>query len=123
MIDRIEAYDEKKGVRSDENRVFRWFYSVPSYRSVFYDEKKDLYYRLACLPEKKNADDFISATQPIILIVLDSQFNYIGEATLPDDVDFRRTNCFSTDEGFCMQVLTDNDDLMTFYQFKVDIHE
>ena len=75
------------------------------------------------MSEKKNADEFISATQPIVLIVLDGQFNYIGEAVLPEDVDFRRTNCFSTDGGFFIQALTDNDDLMTFYQFKVDIHE
>ena len=123
LVDRIEAYDEKKGVQSDENRVLRWFYSVPPYRCVIYDKKRDLYYRLACLSEKKNADEFISATQPIVLIVLDGQFNYIGEAVLPEDVDFRRTNCFSTDGGFFIQALTDNDDLMTFYQFKVDIHE
>ena len=45
--------------------------------------------------EKGNAKDFIAATQPTVLMILDSLFNYIGEAILSNDVDFRITNYFS----------------------------
>lgn len=124
-IKKIDAYYEKKELydHNDQNRVRDWFFSISTYRSVLYDKYRNLYYRLACLPESDKLKKFTSGTQPIIVIVLDENFNYIGEDRLPDDIDLRYTNSFVTKDGLNMQVLTDNDDLMTFYQFKVDIHE
>lgn len=53
-----------------------------------------MHYHLASLSEKGNAKDFIAATQPTVLVVLDGLFNYIGKATMSNDVDFRRTIVF-----------------------------
>lgn len=124
-IPEIEAYPEKKGLRTNnnENRVREWFFSTPTYRNVFYDKYRNLYYRLACFPTEEKLKEFTAGTQPLLLIVLDKDFNYLGESLLPDNIDLRLTNSFVTKEGFNIQVLTDNDDLMTFYQFKVQIEE
>ena len=78
-----------------------------------------MYYRLFCLPLKEGNDKW----QPVGLIVLDGDFNYVGEGLFPDDVNLRYSNSFVSKKGLNIQVMTDNDDLMTFYQFKVDFHE
>lgn len=121
MIPEIKAFDPKKELRTqlDDNRTKRWFFSTPSYRNIIYDKYRDLYYRLFCLPLKEGNDKW----QPLGLIVLDGNFNYVGEGLLPEDVNLRYSNSFVSKEGLNIQVMTDNDDLMTFYQFKVDIHE
>ncbi len=121
MIPEIKAFDQKKELRTqlDDNRTKRWFFSTPSYRNIIYDKYRDLYYRLFCLPLKEGNDKW----QPVGLIVLDGNFNYVGEGLFPDDVNLRYSNSFVSKEGLNIQVMTDNDDLMTFYQFKVDFHE
>ena len=124
FIDEIKAYDQKKGEEIDQNRASNWFFSTPSYRNIHYDPYRKLYYRFACLPVKEELKrKHISGTQPISLIVLDENFNYLGENLLPDSMDLRYSNSFVTKEGLNMQTLTDNDDLLTFCQFKVEIHE
>lgn len=123
-IKQIDSYDQKKGEEIDQDRAARWFFSTSSYRDVHYDPYRKLYYRFACLAaEEKLQKKFVAGIHPIILIILDENFNYLGEGLLPNDVDLRYMNSFVTKEGLNMQVLTDNEDLMTFYQFKVNIHK
>lgn len=125
LIKEIKAYDEKKELRTNNNedRVRDWAFSIPTYRSVLYDKYRNLYYRFACLPRTEKLRKFVSGTQPVIVIVLDKDFNYLGEGMLPDDIDIRYTNSFVTKDGLNIQVVNDNEDLMTFYQFKVEINE
>lgn len=125
LIKEIKAYDEKKELRTNNNedRVRDWAFSIPTYRSVLYDKYRNLYYRFACLPKTEKFRKFVSGTQPVILIVLDKDFNYLGEGLLPDNIDIRYTNSFVTKDGLNIQVVNENEDLMTFYQFKVEINE
>ena len=121
-IKQIDAYDQKKGEEIDQNRAYNWYLNTPSYRNVHYDPYRKLYYRLACLPAKKELrQKYTIGIRPLILIVLDKDFNYIGEKILPDDIELRYTNSFVTKDGLNIQALTDNDDIMTFYQFKVEL--
>lgn len=125
LIKEIKAYDEKKELRTNNNedRVRDWAFSIPTYRSLLYDKYRNLYYRFACLPRTEKLRKFVSGTQPVIVIVLDKDFNYLGEGMLPDDIDIRYTNSFVTKDGLNIQVVNDNEDLMTFYQFKIEINE
>lgn len=127
-IKQIDAYDEEKKLYADynENRIADWFYTIPTYRSILYDKYRKLYYRIACLPSSnklKEVKKYRYMTQPIIVIVLDEKFNYIGECELPDNADLVYTNSFVNKEGLNIQVNTGNEDLLTFHQFKFDIHE
>ena len=125
LIKEIKAYDEKKDLRTNNNedRVRDWFFSIPTYRSILYDKYRNLYYRFACLPKTEKLRKYVSGTQPVIVIVLYKDFNYLGEGMLPDDIDMRYTNSFVTKDGLNIQVVNDNEDLMTFYQFKIEINE
>lgn len=125
LIKEIKAYDEKKELRTNNNedRVRNWAFSIPTYRSVLYDKYRNLYYRFACLPKIEKFRKFVSGTQPVIVIVLDKDFNYLGEGMLPDNIDIRYTNSFVTKDGLNIQVVNENEDLMTFYQFEVEINE
>lgn len=124
-IREIEAYPEKKELRTNINqdRASEWFFSIPTYRSVLYDKYRNLYYRLVTFPNDPKFDKFTYCKQPLLLIILDKDFNYLGESLLPDNIDLFFTNSFVTKEGFNIQAITDNEDLLTFYQFKVLIHE
>ena len=124
MIKRINAYDEKKEFIPylNDARIKDWYYSNPSYRTVIYDKYRRLYYRIGLLPREEKMKGFYNM-KPSVLIVLDDGFNYLGEALLPDDVDLWTTECFVSKEGLNIQVLTDDEDFYTFYQFKVRIEE
>jgi hypothetical protein bfra3_15608 len=124
LIKRINAYDEKKEFIPylNDARIKDWYYSNPSYRTVIYDKYRRLYYRIGLLPREEKMKGFYNM-KPSVLIVLDDGFNYLGEALLPDDVDLWTTECFVSKEGLNIQVLTDDEDFYTFYQFKVRIEE
>lgn len=124
LIKKIDAFDEKKEFQPHYNsgRLQQWYYSNPTYQTVLYDKYRKLYYRIGLLPQKEKRKDFYNK-KPIVLIVLDENFNYLGEGLFPDDVDLWTTESFVSREGLNMQVLTDNEDFYTFYQFKVEIDE
>ena len=124
QIKQINAYDQKKGEIIDQERAYKWYLNTPSYRNIHYDPYRKLYYRLACLPANETLKKkYTIGIRPIILIVMDEYLRYLGECVLPDNIELRYTNSFVTKDGLNIQVLTDNEDLMTFYQFEVNIHE
>ncbi|MCL2098223.1 MAG: DUF4221 domain-containing protein [Bacteroidales bacterium] len=99
-----------------------WYMSSPSYEGVFYDKYKNRYYRIARLPTEIEYELGDRNRKPTVVIVLDADFNYLGEATLPKDVVFNPFCSFVSSDGFNIQVITDNEDLLTFhcYNFFAD---
>jgi hypothetical protein len=116
-IKEIKSYPFPKDEPKNLDREFEWYMYNPSYQGVFYDKYKNLYYRIARLPVKEYNKGDNGNKKPIIIIVLDSELNYLGEVSLPEDKKFEVLNCFVSKDGFNIQVLTDNEDKMTFYQY------
>jgi hypothetical protein len=122
-IRKIRSYDFPKDVPVNEDRAWAWHLSNASYQSIFYDKHKDRYYRIARLPLKNYSPGDNDNKKPIIIVVLDSAFNYLGEVTFPGDISFEVPNCFVSADGFNIQVLTDNEDKITYYQYDFSINE
>jgi hypothetical protein len=102
----------------DNHRAREWYMTNPSYESVFYDNYKKLYYRIARLPLK----EYIPSDQnrkPKIIIVLDSNLNYLGEVSLPKDVKLEMFNCFISEDGINIQLLNDDEDNLTYHQYRI----
>ncbi|MDR2362037.1 MAG: DUF4221 domain-containing protein [Prevotellaceae bacterium] len=115
-IKEIKPLQAPKGPRIDPEEEMTWYVYNSSYFSICYDKYKKLYYRLAHLPligDYKLGDKF---RKPTVVIVLDADFKYVGEVRLPDNLYFEiATNCFVTEDGFYIQVTTDDENKMTFY--------
>ena len=127
MIEYIKPYATSKEEVSimDEYRVFEWYMNTPSYEGVFYDKYRELYYRIARLPDTNYKIGNRGNNKPIIIIVLDSQLHYLGEEILPPakEGNYRINNCFVSKDGLNIQVLTDDEDKLIFEQYKVVINE
>jgi hypothetical protein len=123
-IKEITSLQETKGSRIDPEKEMTWYMYNSAYLSVFYDKYKKSYYRLAHLPligDYKLGDKI---RKPINVIVLDTDFKYVGEVRLPENLHFEMmTNCFVTEEGFYIQVTTGDEDKMTFYCYNFLIDE
>lgn len=117
-IEYIKSFPYPKDNPIDEEKAWEWYMNNPSYEGVLYDKYLDRYYRIARLPVKTFDKDEVGNNKPIVIIILDKNLQYIGEVNLPDETRFFPTNCFVSEEGFNIQVLTDNEDKLIFYQYK-----
>jgi hypothetical protein len=113
----IKSYPENKNFPCNEDKAWEWYMYNPSYQNILYDPYKKLYYRIARLPVKEYNPGDNGNKKPTIIIVLDSNMNYLGEVRLPENIRYEVPNCFVSKDGFHIQVLTDNEDMLTFYTY------
>lgn len=117
-IEYMKSFPYSKDTPIDEEKAWEWYMNNPSYEGVLYDKYLDRYYRIARLPVTEFNKDEIGNSKPVVIVILDKNLQYIGEVSLPTDIRFFPTNCFVSRDGFNIQVLTDNEDKLTFYQYK-----
>jgi hypothetical protein len=117
LIKTIKPFSESKKLPVDEDQAWAWYMENPSYEGILYDKYKNLYYRVARLPKKDFNPDEKGNHKPIIIIVLNENMEYLGEVKLPENINFRTACCFISKDGFNIQVITDDEDKMTFYQY------
>jgi hypothetical protein len=97
-----------------------YFMTTPTYGPIYYDNYKDVYYRLALLPvEQKNAnyDKKNSPLKPISLVVFDHNFNYLGEKLIEKN-KYWPTSAFVSPDGLNIQIRSTNDETLDFTTFK-----
>jgi hypothetical protein len=119
FIPQIHSYPASKLNRHRSIDGWQWYMETPSYEGIFYDRYRDIYYRIARLPVIEYDADTKYNNKPVVVIILDSNLNYIGEQALPTDIVFNSMNSFVSEDGFHIQVLTEDEDNMLFYQYKV----
>ena len=101
----------------NEDNAWFWYMTNPSYQNIIYDKYKNQYYRIARLPKQDFTLSERGNMKPIIIIILDSNFKYIGEVELDMNIRYSLNNCFATKEGLNIQVHTNDDDKLTFYVY------
>ena len=98
-----------------------WYRNNPSYDGILFDPWREVYYRFALLPERpdrRGSKDYYR--KPVSIIVLDKNLQPIEETLLDEDVHFRPYCSFVSQDGLFLQVLTGDEDNMTFYQFQYE---
>ena len=120
-INEIGSFPHEKTKPISSEDEWEWYMNTPSYEGIFYDRYQDLYYRVARLPVQKYNKDEKYNNKPIIVIVLDTNLNYLGEIELPTDIMLNSFNSFVSEDGFNIQAYTNNEDMLTFYQYKIKI--
>lgn len=89
------------------------------YAGVFYDKYHDLYYRLAILPiSDYDINDEKTQNKPLSVIILDSNFEKVGEFNLGIG-RYKYRNVFISEKGLHLNVYSENDDYLKFITLKV----
>jgi hypothetical protein len=116
LIEEIKPLSKSKGY-VENNAEWEWYMKNASYEGIWYDKYKNLYYRVARLPKNDFKPNERGNKKPIVIIVLNEKLEYTGEVKLPEKIDFRTVNCFVSKDGFNIQVDTDDEDKLTYYQY------
>ena len=88
------------------------------YAGIFFDKYRELYFRLVLNPlYDYDPNDPKTQIKKIGIIILDKDFNKVGEYDLKDKTD-RYRNCFVSPDGFHIHILSDDDDYLKFITLK-----
>lgn len=116
----IKPLSHSKDGKIDWEVIYKHFATQPSYSSIIYDRYRNVYYRTADIPineDKYDQNNIEGWVKPFSIMVLDSEFNLIGEALLPH-LSYSRTEFFVSKEGLNMKKNhEDDEDLLVFSAF------
>ena len=117
-LKKICSFPHAKGFRSYESHdIWSWYMRTPSYEGILYDKYRNIYYRIARLPNKEYKLGDNGNEKPVIVVVLDEDFHYLGETMLPKDLNLFSSNIFVSKEGLNVQVVDSNEDILKFYRY------
>jgi hypothetical protein len=122
-IDKIKSYPQRKGLMPESGKERIWMMGIPDYQNILYDKYRKLYYRIARLPWTDFKPGERGNKKPVVVIVLDSRLYYLGEVLLPDSVKWYPYSSFVSREGLDIQVITNDEDKLTYYLFNVKKNE
>jgi len=115
-------YSDIKSFHLPENTDFQamndHYMSNLCYRNILFDCYRNVYYRFACLPHPNYNKEDKYLRRPISVIILDSEFNIVGETLLPE-FEYLILQTFVSPDGLQIQILSDDDDYMIFKTFKL----
>lgn len=109
-------------ISKHQNELMEWYYRNPSYEGIYYDHYRHLYYRIArlALPDdRKRARE--GNNKPVVIIVLDEKYNYLGEYHLPENVHYNSFCSFVSPAGFNIQVMNGNENELLFHELSFSL--
>lgn len=87
-----------------------------SYGAIHYDQYRNVYYRLAFLPNPEININDEAIRKPMEIIVLDDKFRILGKKRIEEDL-YCVNQCFVGSNGFHIQIKSVNDDELRFKTF------
>jgi hypothetical protein len=88
------------------------------YGNIHFDPYRNLYYRFVNQPfYDYDINDPETQIKKLSIVILDSEFNKVGEYDLKEKTSMSR-HAFVSEEGLHIQILSDNDDYMKFITLK-----
>lgn len=93
--------------KTSREAMLRHVIEQDEYAGIRYDKYRDVYYRIM----RKGAENDAMALKekPIVIIVMDKDFKYLGETTIGLWREWNYNNVFVTKEGLNIEYLDDND--------------
>jgi hypothetical protein len=122
-IKSIKPYPQPNKEISVESRAeIDWFATNPAYGGIIYDKYKKLYYRFAGLPAENYNPNSRANRKPVLIIVLDSDLQYLGEVYLPTDKNLNTEGCFISEDGIHIQI-NNKEDNLAFYRYNILVND
>lgn len=125
-VSEIRPFRKKRGITMSNPEEWKHYVENPTYEGISYDRYRQLYYRVVRMPWSDYKTGEYGNKKPIGIIVLDHNFNIVGEAVLPnlpEGLSYYPYNFFATSEGLNIQVLNGNDDAMLYYCFNFAVQQ
>lgn len=118
----IISLDKKSGKASVDD-IKSSFVKQDMYSAIIYDEHRKIYYRflrkgLPNAPLKTSWKD-----KEIAVIMLDEEFNYLGETVLGTERNWHWQNSFVTEEGLNIEYVDEEDIDEQYLSFKIFVPE
>lgn len=122
-IKNISSYKTRHyGSAYEKSFLWEWYMRNPSYEGILYDKYRNCYYRFARLPYSgKEPIPSFGNHKPVVVIVLDEKFNYIGERCLMSDVPYNSFCSFVSPGGLMIQVDNGREDQLCFHEYSFGI--
>lgn len=134
--DSVRVYDVKKNITrsffagtTQENHIrpytpkskvegLKKYLEHSQYAGIWYDKYRHVYYRLVSLSTSDyTVDDESTYIKPLGIILLNDSFQKIGEYHL-ERGNYRYRNCFVSQEGFHINIPSEDDDYLKFLTLK-----
>ncbi|MDR0742785.1 MAG: DUF4221 domain-containing protein, partial [Tannerella sp.] len=102
--------------------LYTYFAGEDVYTAILHDPWRKVYYRFMLKGIPNATSGTRKEKKPVIVIVMDEQFNYLGETLIGTGEVWNWTNSFVTSEGLNIEYIDDedeNEDYLTFKIFKL----
>lgn len=110
-------FESRRKVPYNEKVMIEHYMENISYGGILYDQYNNLYYRICLNPTNNYSINDPIQRKPVSIIILDANFNKIGESAIPE-LSYDIMSCVISPEGLHIQIESDNDDIMIFKTFK-----
>ncbi len=119
--DPIHPFRKNKNNSFPENVLYKWYLKTPSYENILFDQFRGVYYRLLKLPQTIPYNQYEGTQKPIVVLIFNQSFELLGECFLPVEMRVITNNAFVTKTGLSLQVKSDNEDILSFYEISFSI--
>jgi hypothetical protein len=114
----ISSIDREQRGTPDEEVIAHYF-REDLYAAILYDSWRRVYYRYLQKGISDGAPGTPVGRKPVIVIIMDEQFNYLGETLIGTGEEWKWENSFVTEEGLNIEYVDDSDTDEEFLHLKI----
>jgi hypothetical protein len=118
----IHSVDWDNPPQTPSELLYAYFAGEDIYTAILYDKWRKLYYRFMLQGIPGSTSSTGKEKKPVIIIMMDEQFNYLGETVIGTGEQWNWSNSFVTKEGLNIEYINEedvNEDYLNFKIFKV----
>ena len=112
-------WDINSGYTPPEKILYLHYIQQDLYSAILYDSWREVYYRYMLQGIPEATTDTRINSKKIIIVILDKEFNYLGETNIGTGEDWNWNNSFITEEGLNIEYKDINDIDENFLYFKI----
>jgi hypothetical protein len=115
----IKSIDHPAFVPLSDDRQLAHYFENYSYSAVIYDKYRNVYYRMVEHPWKEYHPgmDYMPWLKQLSIVILDGDFNFLGETLLDMEYRFSNSQFMVTEDGLLLHKRTDGEDELIFDLF------
>ncbi len=105
--------------RTPRELIYTHYLQQDLYGAILYDPWRKVYYRFMQQGIRGATTRNQLTEKPLIIILMDEQFGYLGETLIGTSKEWNWTNSFVTEEGLNIEYVDSNDIEETYLNFKI----
>lgn len=118
----ISSIDISKEKKASNDLILMNYLQNNIYTAIKYDVYRNVYYRFSLQSIPNATINFSKEKKNIVVIIMDENFNYLGETMIGTGEKWNWANSFITSEGLNIEYIEDNlnEDYLVFKIFSID---